>query len=85
MTIEGLPYSLNIDTGSSDLFIKGENSKGKPAIKYTCPICKKQNHRYTISYLDGSLYTYLKEVDVKFGRHSFKENILVAYYAPKNF
>lgn len=39
LTIGGLPYRLNIDTGSSDIFIKGENSPGNPAVKYTCPSC----------------------------------------------
>ena len=39
----------------------------------------------SVSYLDGTLYTYLKEAKIQFGKHSFKEHILVAYYAPKNF
>lgn len=85
MTVQGIPYALNIDTGSSDIFIKGENSKGKPDKKYTCPVCKQKNQKYSISYLDGTLYTYLKEVNINFGKHEFKQNILVAYYAPKNF
>jgi hypothetical protein len=37
LIISGLPYQLNIDTGSSDIFIKGENSPGVPFQKYTCP------------------------------------------------
>lgn len=48
-------------------------------------MCQKNNKKYSISYLDGTLYTYLKEATVNFGKHTFKENILVAYYAPKNF
>jgi hypothetical protein len=36
LTVAGLAYRLNIDTGSSDIFIKGEQSPGNPATKYTC-------------------------------------------------
>jgi hypothetical protein len=43
LTIGGLPYQLSIDTGSSDLFIKGENSPGIPKKKYSCPQCMENN------------------------------------------
>lgn len=85
LTIAGLPYSLNIDTGSSDLFIKGEQSPGKPANKYSCPSCQKNSPRISIGYLDGSLDTYKSYLPVELGNHHFNESILVAYTAPKNF
>jgi hypothetical protein len=58
ITVAGIDYRLNIDTGSSNIFIKGENSAGNPTVKFTCPKCMKNSPRYTISYLDGTLYTY---------------------------
>jgi hypothetical protein len=58
MTVDGIPYRLNIDTGSSDIFIKGEQTKGSPNRKFSCPACFKSNPKYSISYLDGTLKTY---------------------------
>lgn len=81
----GLPYNLNIDTGSSDLFIKGEQSKGNPANKYSCAECLKDNKKIRIAYMDGPVDTYLDELEVKIGEHSFKEWLLVAYSASQNF
>jgi hypothetical protein len=85
LTIGGIPYNLNVDTGSSDLFIKGENSPGSPTVKYTCPSCLKSNHKYRIGYLDGSLNTYLAQLPVQLGNHTFNEYVLVAYTAAQNF
>lgn len=85
ITIAGLPYKLNIDTGSSDIFIKGESSAGNPVSKYSCPECLKNNQKVTIGYLDGFLNTYKANLEVKFGSHIFNESILVAYTAPKTF
>lgn len=67
MNIAGLDYHLNIDTGSSDIFIKGENSPGQPEKKYTCPVCMRVNKKLMIFYLDGGLRTYIQKVDIKFG------------------
>ena len=36
ITVAGLKYRLNIDTGSSNIFMKGEDSAGNPAVKFTC-------------------------------------------------
>ena len=55
LTVGGLPYSLNIDTGSSDLFIKGEQTEGVPQVKYQCPVCLTNNKKVEIGYLDGFL------------------------------
>lgn len=85
MIVEGIPYRLNIDTGSSDIFIKGEQSAGNPSKKYSCSECLKKNKQYSVSYLDGTLNTYVQQANIEFGKNKFKENILVAYYAPKNF
>jgi len=80
-----MDYNLNIDTGSSDIFIKGEDSPGNPVCKYRCQSCKDNNNKYTISYLDGSLQTYQTNLTVSIGNHVFDESILVAYSADKNF
>lgn len=85
LIIAGLPYSLNIDTGSSDIFIKGEHSAGNPVNKYQCSDCMERNKRVTIGYLDGFLQTYKDILEVQLGEHKFNESILVAYTAPKNF
>jgi hypothetical protein len=55
LTIEGLTYDLTIDTGSSDLFAKGENMIGNPVKKISCPTCMQQNTKASISYLDGEV------------------------------
>jgi hypothetical protein len=85
LTVAGVPYHLNIDTGSSDIFIKGENSPGQPLKKYSCPDCLKKNQKISIGYLDGQLNTYKAILPVQLGQHSFHESILVAYTAPHNF
>lgn len=36
MKINGLKYRMSIDSGSSDIFIKGENAAGKPKRRYHC-------------------------------------------------
>ncbi len=71
LTVANLPYSLNIDTGSSDLFIKGEHSKGNPQNKYTCPRCLKKNKKVSIGYLDGFLSTYKATLPIQLGQHKF--------------
>jgi hypothetical protein len=85
LTIAGLPYKLSMDTGSSDFFIKGENSPGVPTRKY------KSNSNYNalptiqIGYLDGNLRTYATNLSVQFNGHTFNAPILVAYTAPQQF
>lgn len=46
LTIAGYLYRPNIDTGSSDLFIKGEDSIGLPEQKYHCAECLDNNQKY---------------------------------------
>ncbi len=59
MKIAGINYKMSIDSGSSDIFIKGEKSKGKPKIKYQCgDVCINTHDKYKIGYLDGYLLTY---------------------------
>jgi hypothetical protein len=74
-----------MDTGSSDFFIKGENSPGMPIMKY------KSNSNYNIlpviqiGYLDGNLRTYATNLNVQFNDHTFNAPMLVAYTAPPQF
>jgi len=79
ITIEGISYELAVDTGSSDLFVKGENMKGNPVKKMSCSTCLKNNRKAQIRYLDGEVQTYLFLANMGIGNHSFKEFILVAY------
>lgn len=85
LIIEGYNYALNIDTGSSDIFIKGAGTTGNPKYKYSCSSCVYNNQQFYLSYIDGSLQTYEIELGVNFGIHNFREHILVAYTAPHNF
>ena len=39
MLVAGYAYNLNVDTGSSDIFIKGQGTQGKPKFKYSCSSC----------------------------------------------
>jgi hypothetical protein len=39
ITVAGFKYDLNVDTGSSDIFIKGQNTPGNPPVKYSCATC----------------------------------------------
>jgi len=56
---------MGIDSGSSDIFIKGEDSKGKPVKRYHCgKDCIDNSDHYTIGYLDGRLKTYEKNLEV---------------------
>jgi len=59
MKIDGLKYKMSIDSGSSDIFIKGENATGKPKRRYHCgQVCIDTHDHYKIGYLDGRLETY---------------------------
>lgn len=72
MEIAGLNYYLQVDTGSSDLFIKGEQTNGNPPKKYQCgQPCLSSSPRYNISYWDGDLQTYETKLSVKLGQHVF--------------
>ena len=61
--IGGYQYRLNVDTGSSDIFIKGQGTKGGPTFKYSCPIClqnaQSTSQLFLLTYLDGEVYTCL--------------------------
>ena len=59
-----------MDTGSSDIFIKGEGTKGQPETKYECTDCKN-NPYVMLGYLDGFLTTYVKTLPVKFANTTF--------------
>lgn len=79
MTIAGLPYKLNIDTSSSDIFIKGESSPGNPVNKFSCSECIVRNEKIVVNYVDGPISTYKTTMLVRLGLHLFNESILVAY------
>jgi hypothetical protein len=81
MAIEGIPYELAVDTGSADLFVKGENMTGNPVKKLSCSTCLQNNRKASILYLDGEVQTYLYLANVGIGNHSFPQFILVAYQA----
>ena len=85
IVVAGLQYYLNVDTGSSDIFIKGQGTVGNPKIKYNCQPCITSNQQFALSYIDGTVQTYEKLLDVSFGGHNYTEHILVAYTAPHNF
>lgn len=86
MKIAGYNYKMSIDSGSSDIFIKGEDSKGKPKKRYHCgQICIDTHEHYQIGYLDGKLQTYEATLQVEVGQHKFNQSILVAYKVEHNF
>lgn len=65
MKIAGLDYKMTIDSGSSDIFIKGENASGKPKNRFHCgQTCIDNNDHYRIGYLDGKLETYEAKLPV---------------------
>ena len=77
---------MSIDSGSSDIFIKGQKSQGKPKIRYHCgQTCIDNNSHYQIGYLDGHLKTYETKLEVEIGDHKFNQSILVAYEVQDNF
>lgn len=47
-----------MDTGSSDVFIKGENAPGVPKQRYHSPDDYTKKPKIHIGYLDGPLETY---------------------------
>ena len=53
LVVNGLKYQLSMDTGSSDIFIKGENTTGEPKKKYQSGESYLDLERYNIGYLDG--------------------------------
>lgn len=59
LTFDGLLYELSVDTGSSDIFIKGAGMEGAPENKYSCALCRFFNEKVPIGYLDGRLDTYV--------------------------
>jgi hypothetical protein len=59
--VAGYNYDMDIDSGSSDIFIKGEDSVGLPKKRYHCgQSCIDNNPHYSLGYLDGKLKTYEK-------------------------
>lgn len=77
---------MSVDTGSADIFIKGEKSPGVPNKKYRCGSnYKKKQPQVAIGYLDGQMDTYATVLDVEFDEKRFKVPLLVAYTAPKQF
>ena len=71
LIIEGLHYNINVDTGSSDIFIKGAGTQGAPVIKYSCPSCKSKCQPFMLNYLDGMVATYEKDLNVSFGTYHY--------------
>jgi hypothetical protein len=81
LSIEGLVYDLVIDTGSSELFIKGDGLKGQPPVKFSCDICSRTYRRYSISYLDGGIVSYLIEGKIMLTSNLYiRHQIAVAFY-----
>lgn len=77
---------MQIDSGSSDIFIKGEQAKGQPKNRYQCgQTCINNNEHYVLGYLDGYVQTYEKTLPVELGNLKFNESILVAYKVEDNF
>ena len=75
-----------MDTGSSDIWIKGENATGKPKERYKCgQFCVNTHVHYSIGYLDGFLSTYGQTLEVKFNDHVFDCPLLVAYSGDSYF
>lgn len=64
--VEGLDYKMSMDTGSADVFIKGEKSPGVPNKKYRSRSNYKKKPKIAIGYLDGSMDTYEAVLDVEF-------------------
>lgn len=56
--VQGIGYNLQIDSGSSDFVIKGEQAPGNPSKRYTCNGKCENNQKYVIQYLDGKMFTY---------------------------
>lgn len=80
LEVAGYQYNLSMDTGSSDIWIKGENMSGKPKERYSCgDFCVNTHVQYPIGYLDGFLSTYGQTLKVKFNEHTFDCPLLVAY------
>jgi hypothetical protein len=61
-----------IDTGSSDLWVKGEDVVGNPVNRIRCSDCVLNNNKIEIAYLDGKLNTYVYESNITLGSHNFK-------------
>lgn len=84
--VAGIEYNLGVDTGSSDIFIKGEKrAPGLPKIRYISGENYLKNRVIRIGYLDGELQTYEKTLSVEFDNKKFDVPLLVAYTAPPQF
>ena len=81
LIVDGIQYWLSVDTGSADIFIKGEETKGDPSEKY------KNNEDYTklekieLGYLDGDVDCYEKVLPVEFNDLTIQMPLLVAFEA----
>lgn len=72
LIVEGFHYALNIDTGSSDIWIKGAGTKGNPKYKYNCSSCAQNNQKFFLTYLDGTVEAYVTKLGVALGIHDFR-------------
>ena len=63
LNVNDIGYDLNVDTGSSDFWIKGEDVKGDPYIRYSCN-CNYMADRdqYSVEYLDGPVKMYASDI-----------------------
>ena len=64
LVVNGIEYWLSMDTGSSDIFIKGEKTKGEPKTKYKNNEDYKKLKPYYLGYLDGEVKCYEKTIPV---------------------
>lgn len=74
-----------MDTGSSDIFIKGENSTGVPEKKYQSGEDYMKLDQVFIGYLDGYLSCYVKTLEVELNGIKINTPLLVAYENDDNF
>ena len=85
LVVNGLKYQLSMDTGSSDIFIKGENTTGEPKKKYQSGEGYLDLERYNIGYLDGYLKCYAKTLPVVFNDLEISMPLLIAFEGDRNF
>lgn len=71
IVVQGIKYNMQIDSGSSDFVIKGENADGNPSKKYACNGQCEKNTKYQIQYLDGNMQTYEQNLTVNLGKYQF--------------
>lgn len=86
MKVGGVDYKMSMDTGSSDVYIKGEkDAPGVPKKRYISGEDYKSKPIIRIGYLDGDMKTYEAVLPAEFDNKKFDLPLLVAYTAPPQF